>query len=146
MAYLFFFGTLAHEHDAPLSRLVMRLLGPGRRARTRGRLLAVHTRHGCYPALIRGRGWVEGWVYKCGPHFGRAALRTIDRYEEFDSARPRRSEYVRRACAVRLTRGPSLVAQVYCWNKPTHAGMSPVPGGNFARFLARTRRQAYGLQ
>lgn len=139
----FFYGTLTHEHDNPMTRRVLPLLGNGRRAWVRGVLHAVPHGAGWYPVLRSGGGRVWGWLYEAGPDFGPAALRLLDAYEAYDPRRPARSEYVRRTVRVRCG-GWVGRAQAYAHNRPVHAGMPRIAGGDFAAFVAARRRMALG--
>lgn len=139
----FFYGTLTHEHDNPVTRRVLPLLGPGRRGWVRGTIHAVPQGGRWYPVLRAGRDRVWGWVYETGPRFDRAALRLLDAWEIYDSRRPARSEYLRRSvrviCGGRVTR-----AQAYLHNRPLHPGMPRIAGGDFAAFVAARRKRALG--
>lgn len=140
----FFYGTLTHEHDNALTRVILPLLGPGQRASVRGRLHAVRDAEGWYPVLTAGRGEVHGWLYEAGPGFGPRALRMLDAYEAFDPRRPAVSEYLRRAVQVRLAGGGTARAQVYRYNRPLHSGLRAVPCGDFTGFAAAHGLHAFG--
>jgi len=133
--HLFFYGTLTHERANPIARAVLPLLRPVGRASVAGRLFAVGTAAGWYPALVAGPGRVTGWVYRTGAGFDPAALARLDAYEDYAPARPRSSEYLRRRLPVRLARGGRVLAQAYLWNRAVRPGMVAIPGGNFAAWL-----------
>ena len=143
-SWFFFYGTLAHDHDNTLTRIVMPLLEGGYRGHVRGRLRTVRTASGWYPALCAGRGRVAGRLYRAGPGFGARHLRLLDAYEDFDPHRPARSEYVRRiVCVTGAGRG-AVIAQAYRYNRPVHPGLRITPGGDFAAYAARTGLHVFG--
>jgi len=133
---LFFYGTLTHHHDNPITRRVMPLLHRGQPGWVRGTLYAVTGPRGCYPVLGSGRGWVRGWVYETAPGFGAATLRLLDDYEGYRPQRPARSEYLRRSVTVRLAGGGRCTAQAYLGSRPPHAGLKPIASGDFAAWVA----------
>lgn len=145
----FFYGTLTHAHDNPVTRAVLPLLGPARRGWVRGRLHAVRHGEGWYPVLTpapagRGFGRVSGYVYDSGPGFTRAALRLLDAYENCDPRRPARSEYLRRTMIVHIPGQGTVRADVYLFNRPLHAGLRAIPGGDFTAFIAARHLPALG--
>ena len=141
----FFYGTLTHAHDNPVTRAVLPLLGPARRGWVRGRLHAVRHGEGWYPVLTPARASrVFGYVYDSGPRFTRAALRLLDAYENCDARRPARSEYLRRAMIVHVPGHGTVRADAYLFNRPLHPGLCPIPGGDFAAFIAARGRSALG--
>ena len=133
--HLFFYGTLTHHHANPVTREVLPLLGKGRRASVAASLYAVGTPEGWYPALLDGPGRVHGWLYRTGPEFDSAALARLDLYENYVPRHPRGSEYLRRRMPVRLTKGGTLLAQVYRWNRRVDSAMVHLPEGDFAAWL-----------
>jgi gamma-glutamylcyclotransferase (GGCT)/AIG2-like uncharacterized protein YtfP len=143
MTRFFFYGTLTHEHDNPVTRRVLPLLGPGRRGWVRGTIHAVPQGGRWYPVLRRGRGRVWGWLYEAGPRFDRATLRLLDAWEVYDPRRPDRSEYLRRPVRV-CCGGRIAMAQAYVHNRPLHAGMRRITGGDFATFVKARRGKPLG--
>jgi gamma-glutamylcyclotransferase (GGCT)/AIG2-like uncharacterized protein YtfP len=144
MAYLFFYGTLAHEHGGALAGALVSRLGPGRRGFVKGRLLAIGTNEGWYPGLVAGNGRIEGWLYRCDASFDRATLRALDAYEGYNPRRMRRSEYLRRTTPVTLARGGTVRAQVYVWNGRSRSAAVEIAGGSFARFIQETGLPVFG--
>jgi len=140
--HFFFYGTLTHRHANALTRDLLPLLGTGRPASVRAVLYAVGTPDGWYPALVAGPGRVDGWLYRAGPRFAAPMLARLDDYEQYCPRRPRESEYLRRRMPVRLARGGTLLAQVYRWNRKVDSAMVPIPGGDFAQWLAQTGLRA----
>lgn len=129
---LFFYGTLAREHDHPLSRP---FAGPAQRGWVRGTLRIKADPGGVYPVLAPGAGRVWGWVHGgCRP-ISLQAVAALDLWEEFAPLRPQRGEYRRRGVIVH-TRGGPLRAQAYVPNACPHAGLVIVPGGDFAAHVA----------
>ena len=141
--HLFFYGTLTHHHANPVTREVLPLLGKGRRASVAASLYAVGTPEGWYPALLDGPGRVHGWLYRAGPEFDSAALARLDLYENYVPRHPRGSEYLRRRMPVRLTKGGTLLAQVYRWNRRVDSAMVHRRKGTSQR--GWTRRRTHGL-
>lgn len=145
--WFFFYGTLTHDHDNLMTRMVLPLLEGGGTASVRGQLRAVQTAQGWYPALCRGTGmdggWVKGRLYRAGAGFTPRHLRLLDSYEQFDPSRRARSEYVRRVVRVRTAGGRSLRAEAYCYAKATHRGLRILSRGDFAAHLARHGLKAY---
>lgn len=133
---LFFYGTLTHQHDNPITRRVMPLLRCGQAGWVRGALHAVTVPGGCYPVLGSGRGWVRGWVYETGPDFSAATLRLLDSYECYSPRNPARSDYLRRQVSVRLSEGGHCAAQAYIGNRPRHGGLKRIASGDFAAWVA----------
>ncbi len=133
---LFFYGTLTHEHDNALTRLILPRLGTrARRGWVRGTLRLIPDPDGVYPVLVPGAGRVWGWAYgECRP-VPRAMLAALDDWEQYDPQRPRRGEY-RRAAVIVHTRGGPVRAQAYLPNRRAHPGLAPVPGGDFAAHAA----------
>lgn len=142
--WFFFYGTLAQEHENALTRAILPLLTGGRRATVRGRLWAVRSSGGWYPALGAGRGLVWGRIYRAGPCFSSKHLRLLDTYEDYDLQRPARSEYRRRQVRVGVAGGGSVMAAAYIYNRPVHAGQRVIAGGDFAAFIARHGLPAFG--
>lgn len=149
----FFYGTLTHAHDNPVTRAVLPLLGPARRGWVRGRLHAVRHGEGWYPVLTPASagglsgpasGRVFGYVYDSGPRFTRATLRLLDAYENCDPRRPARSEYRRRTVTVHVPGQGIVRADAYLFNRPLHPGLCPIPGGDFAAFIAARGLSALG--
>lgn len=129
---LFFYGTLTHEHDNPLARMVMAQWDePARRGWVSGTLRLMADPGGAYPVLASGVGRVWGWVYGGNRPIPRKMLAALDAWEGFDPRRPRRGEYRRVAVIVHTRSGP-LNAQAYLPNRQMHPGLAPVPGGDFA--------------
>ncbi|MCW1383073.1 gamma-glutamylcyclotransferase [Novosphingobium sp. KCTC 2891] len=140
---LFFYGTLTHEHDNPVTRRVLPLLRCIGRASVAGRLHAVPHGAGWYPVLTAGRGRVHGWIYEAGSAFDAAALRLLDAYESADARRPGRSDYIRETAQATAGRR-RMPVQLYRYRRPIHPGLKPVPGGDFSTFLALRRWRAFG--
>lgn len=142
--WFFFYGTLAQDHDHALTRKILPLLSGGRRATVRGRLWAIRSSGGWYPALGDGRGRVAGWLYRTGPRFGSQHLLLLDAYEECNLRHPARSEYRRRQVRVRVAGGGGVMAMAYIYVRPVHPGLRVIAGGDFAAFVARHGLRAYG--
>ncbi|MFM6829749.1 MAG: gamma-glutamylcyclotransferase family protein [Novosphingobium sp.] len=142
--WLFFYGTLMQDHDNALTRTILPMLEGGRWAFVSGRLLAARSPYGWYPVLCAGNGRVAGRLYRAGPRFTARHLRLLDAYEEWDQRRPARSEYRRMNVRVAIAGGGMVTAHAYRHNRPVHAGLRVIPGGDFNAFVARRRLCAFG--
>lgn len=118
--HLFVYGTLRkafeHEMHAVLSRAA-RFVGE---ATVPGALYDL----GAYPGLVvaeAGAARVTGELY---------ALEALDAYEGCGAADPEPHEYRREVLRVRLADGSELAAWTYLLNR-SHAGLTPVPGGDY---------------
>lgn len=109
-----------------------------------GQLHALPDPAGWYPALVPGPGRVLGMVHRTGPSFGAADLARIDAYEDHCPDDPAASEYLRRPLAV-FSADPAgpVEAWGYVYNRPLLRGARPIPGGDFAAWLAATGLPAY---
>lgn len=136
---LFFYGTLAREHDHPLARL---FAGPARRGWVRGTLRIKTDPGGVYPVLMPGAGRVWGWVHGGCQPISLRAVSALDRWEEFDILRLQRGEYRRTSVVVHTKSGP-LRAQAYVPNACPHPGLACVPGGDFASHVAARALRIY---
>jgi gamma-glutamylcyclotransferase (GGCT)/AIG2-like uncharacterized protein YtfP len=136
---LFFYGTLSHEHNHPLTA---HLAGPTQRGWVRGRLRLIADPGGVYPVLKPGAGRVWGWVYGHLRPIPPRTLAALDKWEGFDPRRPKRGEYCRTNVIVQ-TRGGPLRAQAYLPNHHAHPGQTPVPGGDFAAHVAARALRIY---
>jgi gamma-glutamylcyclotransferase (GGCT)/AIG2-like uncharacterized protein YtfP len=141
--WFFFYGTLSEDCDNPITRAILPLMRGGRRGSVRGSLRGVRTALGWYPVLANGFGRVRGRLYRAGPRFAARHLRALDAYEALDPQRLVKSEYRRRVVRVRIYGGGFVMAQAYCHNRPAHAGLPVIPGGDFALFLSRRRLRAF---
>lgn len=142
--WFFFYGTLAECFANRVTRAIRPVLEYRGKATVRGRLFAVKSSEGYYPALQPGSGRVHGHLYKAGPSFRPRHLRMLDRYELYDPLRPVRSEYLRRAAKVRLPKGPTRLAEVYWYNLGSCPWQTRVVCGDFASFARRRRLRVYG--
>lgn len=127
--YLFVYGTLRkafeHEMHAVLERAA-RLVGE---ATVPGALYDL----GAYPGLVvaeAGAARVTGELYALDPGGAQIALEALDAYEGCGAADPEPHEYRREVLRVRLADGSELAAWTYLLNR-SHAGLTPVPGGDY---------------
>lgn len=136
--HLFVYGTLLAAADTPMARWLASRLGEIVAAHVPGRLVAIPTPHGWYPALLPGRGGqrVSGMV--CETDFGPGDLVRLDRYEG--------REYVRRTLLVRTRDGRRLGAQVYRWRTALPADSRPIRHGDFLAWLKETRQQPFSAR
>lgn len=143
--HYFFYGTLmAGSGNRVSDRIHARLfsLGP---ATTQGRLFAIPTPQGWYPALITDPdgGAVHGEAYRALPEWSAADLDLLDAYEAYYPDRPEESEYLRQPIGIRLAEGREEPADAYVYRAALPDGAVPVPCGNFRDFLADNRLPAY---
>jgi hypothetical protein len=130
----FFYGTLIDAADTPMARwLRPRLLGV-RTASVAGRLVAIPSPEGWYPALLRARPGQRVHGTCCELALSRPELSRLDRYEGAEYRR-----FTARA------RGPDgmVAVQLYRWRGAAPAGAEPVPAGNFLLWLQENGLRAY---
>ncbi|MGE4219685.1 MAG: gamma-glutamylcyclotransferase [Alphaproteobacteria bacterium] len=129
-----FYGSL-RAGTGVLRRLgvlrLLRSLGP---CRLPGRLVDL----GRYPGLVRGPGSIAAELFEVRHP---RALAVLDRFEDCDPARPRRSMYRRIALSPLDRDGPP--AWVYLYNRPA-GGWPAVPDGDWLAHLDRRRLAGRG--
>ena len=126
---LFFYGVLMPELASGRMAELVALLDPGQLATVAGTLFAIADPEGHHPAMVAGPDTVHGRLHRAGPRFGAAELAEMDAYEGKD--------YARRAVEARLADGTLLAGEAYVWLGPT-ARLSPIPHGDFARYLSES--------
>lgn len=131
----FFYGTLIGGGPARVRQALGRLrdLGAGQVA---GALHAIPDPDGWYPAMTDGGGTVHGRFYEVLLHFDEADLAALDAYEDCDPADSAGSLYLR----VSLANG----AQAYRFNQPLPQAARPIPGGDFAAWIAAEGLRPFG--
>ncbi len=140
----FFYGTLIAGSGNPVARAIHARLCPVGPATTKGRLHAIPDPDGWYPALLPGTGTVHGRLYETAADFAAADLALLDAYEDFDPARPAASLYRREPVIVLEAGGAEGPAEAYRFNRSLPADALPVPGGDFARWLAARGEAGFG--
>ena len=143
-ARFFFYGTLADPAVNRISRLIHAQLRPLGPARMRGALYGIGQRQGWYPALVFGDGLVQGQLFAAAAGFGERDLARIDAYEDFTPGNPDASLYVRELCPVTADDGQEQPALAYRYNQPLPKRARPIPGGDFAAWLAQEGLRAFG--
>jgi gamma-glutamylcyclotransferase (GGCT)/AIG2-like uncharacterized protein YtfP len=142
----FFYGTLIAGSDNAVANLIharLRELGP---ATVKGRLFAIPTGQGWYPALIAepGAAMVRGITYEALPSFGAKYLALLDDYEAYRPECPDESDYLRTSVQT-LRDGRRERAQAYVY----HAALPPearsVPRGDFRAFLKHIGAPPYSV-
>jgi gamma-glutamylcyclotransferase (GGCT)/AIG2-like uncharacterized protein YtfP len=135
----FFYGTLMagsgnRVADAVHTRL--RELGP---ATARGRLFAIPTIQGWYPAFVAKPDGdaVHGMAYEALPGFTAEDLALLDDYEACYPEQPERSDYLREEIEV-LCNKRRICAEVYVWCTGLPGDARPVGHGDFRAFLKET--------
>ena len=142
--HFFFYGTLMAGSDNPVANFVHEKLEQVGPAVARGALHAVPDPRGWYPALLPGEGEARGVLYRAKDSFDAAALARLDAYEDYDSARPEASLYVRQALEVSGPDGVPILAEAYRFARMLPAGSRPIPGGDFRAWLAEHGLPAFG--
>lgn len=144
----FFYGTLIADSGNPVTERVHARLRPLGAAVLRGRLYAIPTLQGWYPAFLDDLrdgaedGEVHGAAYAALADFGAEDLALLDDYEAYYPDRPEASEYVRRAI-VPLRGADGEAAETYVYRAALPDGARAVPHGDFRQFLAETGLPPY---
>jgi gamma-glutamylcyclotransferase (GGCT)/AIG2-like uncharacterized protein YtfP len=128
----FFYGTLQAGSANPVAAAIHGKLVSEGPAALSGSLFAIPDATGWFPALVEGPGTVHGQVYGAGPDFTSDDLAAMDRYEDFDPARPAQSLYLR----IVMPLADGTAVQVYRFNQPLPSGSRPIPQGAFKAWLA----------
>jgi hypothetical protein len=131
----FFYGTLIDAAETPMARWLRPRVLDAKAASVAGRLVAVPSPDGWYPALMRaGPGQrVRGTC--CELALSRPELSRLDRYEGI--------EY-RRGSARAQRHDGMVAAQLYRWRGAPPAGAKPIAGGDFLLWLQENGLRAYG--
>lgn len=124
--HLFVYGTLMGGTHTAMSGWLSHWLGPAQPARVPGRLMAIPSAHGWYPALVRDApgGEVHGFICKVRLHA--RGWSKLDRYEGGEYRRD--SIMVRGSCGWRR-------AHAYVWIAPIPTGARLIAGGKFLEWL-----------
>lgn len=130
---LFLYGTLQPAADTAMARWLRPRIVAAEPATVPGRLFAIASAGGWYPALLPGSGDCRGTLVLAD--LGRADLARLDRYEG--------AEYRRMALRARAESGHATCSG-YVWRLRLPAGAVPIADGDFLAWLKRTRRQSYG--
>jgi gamma-glutamylcyclotransferase (GGCT)/AIG2-like uncharacterized protein YtfP len=134
-ARLFVYGTLIDSSNTPASRWLRSRVRALVRASVPGRLVAIPTPQGWYPALVPASGLrVVGMC--CRVRLGPRDLAWLDRYEG--------REY-RRVTARALAGASFETVQLYRWRGAVPPGAREIPGGDFLNWLGRHCLRAYGV-
>jgi gamma-glutamylcyclotransferase (GGCT)/AIG2-like uncharacterized protein YtfP len=139
----FFYGTLMAGSDNPMARFVHERMRPLGRAETHGALHAVPDPEGWYPALLPGKGVARGMLYEADARFTAADLARLDAYEDYDTAQPEASLYIREPLRVTGPDGMTVTAEAYCFARPLPEGSLPIPDGDFRAWLAEAGVTAF---
>ena len=142
----FFYGTLAQHADNALSRFLTSKIARKVPASVPGRLFAILSRDGAYPALVEGAiegPMVLGTVYEMKETFTAEDLARLDAYEEYLPDAPERSLYLRAERQVRLMSGEIVPAETYLYNKPIPRTAPLIPKGDFWAWVRRSGGRAF---
>ncbi len=135
MRRLFVYGTLMDASETPAARWLRPRLRSAVRASVPGRLVAIPTAQGWYPALLPSTtGRVHGLC--CTAELARCDLDWLDRYEGRD---------YRRLSARALVGSTHLTVQLYGWRRAVPPGARAILGGDFLNWLGRRGLRAYGI-
>ena len=124
--HLFFYGILQGDVAHGPVRDLLAGIGPGVPATARGKLYAVRSDRGAYPAMVAGDGEVHGMLHEAGD----VDVAALDIFEG--------EEYRRVQIEVLGGQQP----QAYLWAGDVE-GLEPIPHGNFARWLREKGLAAY---
>lgn len=135
--FLFVYGTLRRHQKHEVSQILSRDGDYVGAAYFQGRLYVVDDFPGA-TLSSRSGDLVRGEVYRL--RHPAKTFEQIDRYEEYNPARPEESLYVRRELPVTLQNGERLTAWVYLYNRPTKQ-LTPIRSGDFLEYqrLSGTR-------
>jgi gamma-glutamylcyclotransferase (GGCT)/AIG2-like uncharacterized protein YtfP len=127
--YLFIYGTLIpSEADKEIAHIVKRLRRLGT-ASVRGKLYNL----GEYPGAVIDRSSntsIRGELVELPAD--KSILDALDKYEEFDPARPDKSLFVRRKAKIKLPNGRNVEGWMYVYNRDP--GNAPIiSGGNYSK-------------
>jgi len=121
---LFLYGTLMGHADTPMARWLGQRVRTGVTAVAAGRMLAVPSPTGWFPAMVPGTGRVTGIL--ADTDLGPGDLARLDRYEG--------REYRRMAIRVRAGR-EMATAQAWIWRAGLPKGARSVASGDFLDWL-----------
>ena len=124
---LFLYGTLMGHADTPMARFVQERVVSSLEADAPGKLLAISSAKGWFPALVPGHGRVKGVLADL--ELTRADLMKLDRYEG--------REYRRIVLRVRTSEGMSS-AQGWVWTVPPSEESVLIEGGDFMVWVKKT--------
>lgn len=132
---LFVYGTLLAATDTPMARWLASRMRETVAAHVLGRIVAIPTPNGWYPALLPALGGQGVAGMACETDFGPGDLARLDRYEG--------REYVRLTLPARATDGRRLSAQTYRWRAALPAGARPIWHGDFLAWLKETGQKPF---
>lgn len=131
---LFVYGTLIGATQTPAARWLNARVRSVQPASVPGRLIAIPTPDGWFPALLpQSRSRVRGTC--CTVALSRRDLARLDRYEG--------REY-RRVTARALSEGALVTVMLYRWRGRVPRGARAIPGGDFLDWLGGRGLRAYG--
>jgi len=136
--YLFLYGTLQPAAQTRMSRWLERRITHAQPASVPGRLVAIASRDGWFPALLPGRPFERCQGTLVSVRLAPGDLARLDRYEG--------REYRRVLARARLAHGHPrglVTASVYLWRAVLPARSPTIRGGDFLAWLERTGRQSY---
>lgn len=134
LRHLFLYGTLQPEINTPMARWLAPKLRRARRASVSGRMIAIPSNGGYYPALLAAPDHrrVQGTLAEAV--LSPQDWRVLDRYEG--------AEY-RREPALVCVAGIQFPAHHYRWTGAMPPNALPVASGDFARWLSEIGADPY---
>ncbi|TCM18739.1 gamma-glutamylcyclotransferase (GGCT)/AIG2-like uncharacterized protein YtfP [Novosphingobium sp. PhB165] len=132
---LFVYGTLQHHAGTRMGQWLAERTESAEPASVPGRIHAIKSDDGWFPALVRaqGRGHVQGTL--CRLELAPGDLARLDRYEG--------SEYRRICLPVRTASGRRARAQVYLWRLGLPRAAPVIRDGHYLGWLERTGHTAF---
>jgi len=131
----FLYGTLMTDAGTRMGDWIGERLVAATPARIPGRLIAIETATGWFPALLPGRGGVGVRGTLAELRLGPGELALLDRYEG--------REYRRVRTVARTDCGQVRTAQVYRWQVAVPPGAPGISDGDFLGWLDRTGNRAF---
>jgi gamma-glutamylcyclotransferase (GGCT)/AIG2-like uncharacterized protein YtfP len=135
---LFLYGTLQPAADTPMARWLGLRIREDYAATLPGRLVAIASRNGWFPALVRGSPGERCRGTLVCVALGPGDLARLDRYEG--------REYRRVVVRPQVSGGQRSAASVYLWRRAAPLGAEAICGGDFLAWLERTGRPAFATR
>ncbi|EJL21794.1 gamma-glutamylcyclotransferase family protein [Novosphingobium sp. AP12] len=132
---LFVYGTLQPQAGTAMGDWISARLVGIEPASAPGRLFAIGSEGGWFPALLPARGACRLRGTLCELRLKPGELGRLDRYEG--------REYRRVTAPVRTASGRRGAAQLYLWRAPLPSGAPMIGGGNFLDWLRTGRRRPF---
>lgn len=132
---LFVYGTLQPQAGTRMARWIEARMVAAEAASVAGRLHAIRGGNGWFPALVPAKSGARVCGTLCELRLAPGDLARLDRYEGL--------EYRRACLPVRTAGGGLTAAQTYLWRIALPPVAPAIAGGDFPRWLRRTRRRPF---